>query len=285
MLPLSLKSFFHTPSSTWSHVLADLDNRVALIIDPVMNCDLSSLAIDHSFSQRQLDYIDGLNCNLQYVFETHVHADHLSDGAWLREQRNCKLVIGENVTDVQAVFKVFYNDDTIETEGQSFDRLVANGECIQFGRFNIEVIATPGHTPACVSYLIDGNIFVGDTLMAPDVGTARCDFPKGSATQLFDSIQKILQLDDSTRIFLCHDYPNHRDRQSWTTVAEEKANNIHVGKNTEKHDFIAKRNQRDTTLNAPAAIIPALQVNVRAGQLPQSKEDGHVYLKYPINKL
>ncbi len=284
-MPLKIFSQLHPPSSTWSHIVMCSVTREALIVDPVMGFAPQSAAIDHQFSKLQLDKINTLGATLHYILETHVHADHLSDAAWLKDQTGAQIIIGKDVTKVQQTFRSFYNDDTIETEGMSFDRLVSEGDQIILGEHLIRVIQTPGHTPACVTYLVDDLAFVGDTLMAPDIGTARCDFPSGSASTLFDSIQRILALPSETKLYLCHDYPSQREYKSWVTVQDECDNNIHVGNQADRADFINRRISRDKTLAPPALMIPALQVNVRGGRLPNIESDGAHHFKYPINKL
>jgi glyoxylase-like metal-dependent hydrolase (beta-lactamase superfamily II) len=226
--------------------------------------------------------------SLDWIIETHVHADHLSAAPYLAEKLGGKIAIGANITAVQKEFGKIFNAGTeFEMDGSQFDRLFKDGDCFPIGNLDVVVMHTPGHTPACVTYVIGDAAFIGDTLFMPDFGTARADFPGGSATALYNSIQRILSLPDKTRLFLCHDYKTvGRDTFCWeTTVAVQKANNIHVGGGKSEVDFVDFRSKRDAQLPMPKLIIPSIQVNMRAGQMPAKEPDGNVYLKVPINRL
>ena len=226
--------------------------------------------------------------SLDWIIETHVHADHLSAAPYLAKKLGGKVAIGANITAVQKAFgKVFNAGTEFEMDGSQFDRLFSDGDCFAIGNLDVVVMHTPGHTPACVTYIIGDAAFIGDTLFMPDFGTARADFPGGSATDLYKSIQRILALPDDTRLFLCHDYKtSDRDTFCWqTTVAAQKANNVHVGGGKSEADFVDFRSERDAQLAMPKLIIPSIQVNMRAGQMPAKEADGNVYLKIPINRL
>jgi len=226
--------------------------------------------------------------SLDWIIETHVHADHLSAAPYLAEKLGGKIAIGANITAVQKEFGKIFNAGTeFEMDGSQFDRLFKDGDCFPIGNLDVVVMHTPGHTPACVTYVIGDAAFIGDTLFMPDFGTARADFPGGSATALYNSIQRILSLPDKTRLFLCHDYKTvGRDTFCWeTTVAVQKANNVHVGGGKSEVDFVDFRSKRDAQLPMPKLIIPSIQVNMRAGQMPAEEPDGNVYLKVPINRL
>ena len=225
---------------------------------------------------------------LDWIIETHVHADHLSAAPYLAQRFGAKIAIGSNINTVQKVFgKVFNAGTEFQMDGSQFDRLFEDGECFDIGNMSVQVMHTPGHTPACVTYIVGDAAFIGDTLFMPDFGTARADFPGGSAKDLYQSIQKILALPDQTRLFLCHDYKAPgRDAFCWqTTVADQKARNIHVGGQKTEDEFVSFRTARDAQLSMPKLIIPSIQVNMRAGNLPPADPDGSVYLKIPINKL
>lgn len=288
MANIKIKSFFHEDTSTWSHVITDVASLKTAIIDPVLDYEQSS---GHTFTESAdelLAYIKDQQLDLDYILETHAHADHLSAGDYLRTKTGAQIVIGKLITQVQTTFAKLYNEPTdFLVNGSQFDVLLSAGEQLALGESLIQVIDTPGHTPACVSLLVnDTDVFIGDTLFMPDTGTARCDFPGGDAGVLYDSIQRLFALDDQVNMHLCHDYPpEERKPVSVVTVAEQKANNIHVRTGISREEFIRIRTERDATLAKPRLILPSLQVNIRAGALPKPEANGISYLKIPLNTL
>lgn len=283
-----VRSYLHKDTSTFTHLLIDEARKRCAIVDPVMDYDAKSGRTSVASAEDILNTIraEGLACD--YILETHAHADHLSAADWLRQQTGAEIVIGGGIVGVQSIFAGIFNEDSrFATDGSQFDLLLQDGELLMLGGTEIRVMATPGHTPACVSYLVgDTDVFVGDTLFMPDVGTARCDFPGGDAGTLFDSIQKLLALGDDVQLHLCHDYPpSDRELSSVVTVAEQKKDNIHVGAGRTREEFIRMRAERDAGLEAPRLILPSLQVNIRAGAFPEPEENGVSYLKIPLNRL
>ena len=281
-------AFFDPATNTVSYVVQDPNGSSAAIIDSVLDFDYASGRTDTSSADRIIAYTQEHGLRIDWILETHVHADHLSAAPYLQERVGGKIGIGTEITTVQNTFGKVFNEGTeFQRDGSQFDALFKEGDIFQIGQLRGEVLHTPGHTPACLTYVIGDAAFVGDTLFMPDYGTARCDFPGGSAAVLYDSVQKILSLPDTTRIFVGHDYlPKGRDSFAWeTTVAEQKASNVHVGGGTTREDFVAMREARDATLAMPKLIIPSLQVNMRAGNMPEPDTDGDVYLKVPVNKL
>ncbi len=288
MAKIKIKSFFHQDTSTWTHLVVDVVTSVAAIVDPVLDYVQSAGRTYTEFADEQLQYIKAQGLTLTYILETHAHADHLSAGHYLREQTGAKIVIGKLITQVQSTFAKIYNEGpNFLTNGSQFDILLSEGETLALGESTIRVINTPGHTPACVSLMInETDIFIGDTLFMPDTGTARCDFPDGDAGVLYDSIQKLFALDDQVNMHLCHDYPPaDRAPVSTVTVAEQRANNIHVHTGISREDFVKIRTERDATLDMPRLILPSLQVNIRAGDVPEPESNGISYLKVPLNTL
>ncbi len=281
-------AFFDTATNTVSYVVRDPNGRSAAIVDSVLDFDYASGCTDTASADRIIEYTKENDLRIDWILETHVHADHLSAAPYLQERLGGKIGIGAEITTVQSTFGKVFNEGTeFQRDGSQFDQLFREGDVFQIGQMRGEVLHTPGHTPACLTYVIGDAAFVGDTLFMPDYGTARCDFPGGSAEMLFDSVQKILSLPDETRIFVGHDYlPKGRDQYAWeTTVAEQKAANVHVGGGKSREDFVEMREARDATLGMPKLIIPSLQVNMRAGHMPEPDTDGDVYLKVPVNKL
>ncbi len=281
-------AFFDTATNTVSYVVRDPNGRSAAIVDSVLDFDYASGSTDTASADRIIEYTKENDLRIDWILETHVHADHLSAAPYLQERLGGKIGIGAEITTVQNTFGKVFNEGTeFQRDGSQFDQLFREGDVFQIGQMRGEVLHTPGHTPACLTYVIGDAAFVGDTLFMPDYGTARCDFPGGSAEMLFDSVQKILSLPDETRIFVGHDYlPKGRDQYAWeTTVAEQKAANVHVGGGKSREDFVEMREARDATLGMPKLIIPSLQVNMRAGHMPEPDTDGDVYLKVPVNKL
>ncbi len=279
---------FDEATNTVTYVVRDPDSRACAIIDSVLDFDYSSGRTDTRSADRVIDHVRAEGLDPVWILETHVHADHLSAAPYIQERIGGKIGIGEKITVVQDTFGKIFNEGTeFQRDGSQFDRLFREGDTFGIGALGGRVLHTPGHTPACLTYVIGDAAFVGDTLFMPDFGTARCDFPGGSAEMLYASIQKILSLPDATRIFVGHDYkPEGRDTFVWeTTVAEERAKNVHIGGGRSAAEFVTMREARDKTLGMPKLIIPSLQVNMRAGQMPPKDDQGKTYLKVPVNGL
>lgn len=280
-------AFFDEPTNTVTYVVRDPDSRAAAIIDSVLDIDYAAGRIATASADRVIAHVEAEGLEIAWILETHAHADHLSAAPYLQERLGGRIGIGSNITVVQEVFgKVFNAGTEFERDGSQFDRLFNEQDRFEIGGLTGMVLHTPGHTPACLTYVIGDAAFVGDTLFMPDYGTARCDFPGGSARELWHSIAKILSLPDETRIFTCHDYKAEgRDHYAWeSTVGEQKAKNKHVAENTED-GFVAMREARDATLSMPKLIVPSIQVNMRAGKMPPAEDNGTVYLKVPVNRL
>jgi glyoxylase-like metal-dependent hydrolase (beta-lactamase superfamily II) len=282
-----VKAFFDEATFTVSYVVSDLATKRAAVIDPVLDYDSASGRTDTSSADEIVVYLKESNLDVDWIIETHVHADHLSAAPYLQQQVGGQTGIGANVTAVQSVFRDIFNIGDLATDGSQFDHLFVNGESFKLGEIDAQVIATPGHTPACITYVIGDSAYVGDTLFMPDFGTARTDFPGGSAKQLYDSIQEILSLPGDTRLFMCHDYKAPgRDNFAWeTSVKEQRDNNIHINKTVDEATFVELREGRDAQLGMPKLILPSIQVNVRAGQLPEAEDNGIRYLKIPLDAL
>ncbi|PZO63196.1 MAG: MBL fold metallo-hydrolase [Paracoccus denitrificans] len=280
--------FFDQATNTISYVVRDPDSDACAVIDSVLDFDYASGRTDTRSADAISAVLTERGWQTEWLLETHVHADHLSAAPYLQERSGGKIAIGDQITTVQDTFGKIFNEGTqFQRDGSQFDRLFAEGDTFQIGGLRGQVLATPGHTPACVTYIIGDAAFVGDTLFMPDFGTARCDFPGGSAEALFASIQKILSLPDETRIFVGHDYlPDGRDDYQWqTTVKAQKEQNIHVGSERSGEEFVSMRTARDATLAAPRLIIPSLQVNMRGGRMPEPDAQGRCFLKVPLNVL
>jgi glyoxylase-like metal-dependent hydrolase (beta-lactamase superfamily II) len=282
-----IKAYFDPQTATVTYLVADPATKTAAIIDPVMDyapnaARLSSLSVDLVLADAA-----ALGLDVVWALDTHAHADHLSAADYVRRKTGAKIGIGAHITDVQKVFTPLFNAAGIRPNGADFDVLFEDGAVFHIGSIEARVIHTPGHTPACITYLIGDAAFVGDTLFMPDYGTARADFPGGDAATLYRSIRRILNLPPQTRIFTGHDYlPAGRADHAWeSTVAEQRAKNVQVNDSVAEADFVAMRRARDATLAAPALILPSLQVNIRAGALPPSEADGQTYLKLPVNRL
>ena len=286
-MSLNIKAFFDEPTFTVSYLVWDAATRTGAIIDPVLDYDPKAGRTSTTSAEALLSAVRQADLKLDWILETHAHADHLSAGAWLRERTGARIVIGEHITQVQKTFKALFNAGHQSIDGSDFDRLVKDGEHLPLGNLSIEVIHTPGHTPACVSYRIEDAVFVGDTLFMPDYGTARADFPGGDARTLYRSIRRLLSLPPQTRLFMCHDYKAPgRDRYVWeTTVEAERAHNIHVRDGISEDEFVRNRTARDRTLAMPVLIMPAVQVNIRAGALPPPEANGTSYIKIPLNAV
>ena len=280
-------AFFDADTNTISYVVRDPGSSACAIIDSVMDIDMAAGRITHDGADRMIAFIEAQGYEMQWLIETHVHADHLSAAPYIQEKLGGKIGIGEKILVVQDTFGKIFNEGTeFQRDGSQFDRLFDDGDTYSVGQMECLAIHTPGHTPACMTHVMGDAAFVGDTLFMPDGGSARADFPGGDAATLYDSIQKVLALPDATRLFMCHDYgPNGRDIRWETTVGEEKAHNIHVGGGRTKEEFVKYRTERDATLDMPKLIIPSLQVNMKAGALPEPESDGKRYLKVPIDTL
>lgn len=281
-----VEAFFDPTTNTISYVVKDPSSNACAVIDSVMDIDYAAGRITYAHADAIIDYIRKNGLKLEWIIETHVHADHLSAAPYIQQALGGKIGIGEKIMVVQETFGKIFNEGTeFQRDGSQFDALFKDGDTYSVGNLQAVAIYTPGHTPACMVHVMGDAAFVGDTLFMPDGGSARADFPGGDAGTLYDSIQKILALPDETRLFMCHDYgPNGRDIQWETTVAAEKEHNIHVGKGATKEQFVKFRTERDATLAMPKLIIPSLQVNMRAGEVPTDK-DGRPMLKVPVNGL
>lgn len=279
--------FFDPASNTISYVVKDPNSDACAVIDSVMDIDYAAGRITYDHADEIIAFIQENNLTLEWLIETHVHADHLSGAPYIQGKLGGKIGVGENITVVQDTFGKVFNEGTeFQRDGSQFDRLFKDGDTYQIGTLDVTTIHTPGHTPACMTHVTGDAAFIGDTMFMPDGGSARADFPGGDAGELYDSIQKILAMPDETRLFMCHDYgPNGREIQWETTVAQEKEHNIHVGGGKTRDDYIAFRTERDAALDMPKLIIPSLQVNMRAGNLPPADDDGKRYLKVPVNGL
>lgn len=286
-MSVNIKAFFDEATFTVSYLVWDPATSTAAVIDPVLDYDPKSGRTSTKSADAVLAAAAAQGLKIEWVLETHAHADHLSAGAYMREKVKAKIVIGERIKTVQSTFRAIFNMADQSTDGSDFDRLVKDGDRIALGILTIEVLHTPGHTPACVSYRIADAVFVGDTLFMPDYGTARVDFPGGDARTLYRSIRRILSLPPETRLFMCHDYKAPgRNTYAWeTTVAAERERNVHVRDGVSEDEFVARRTERDRTLAMPVLILPSVQVNIRAGRLPTPEANGVSYLKIPVNAL
>lgn len=283
-----IREFFDEETNTYSYIVADPTSKQCAVIDSVLNYDPSSGSTSYNSADEIIAYIQKNELKVEWILETHVHADHLSAAPYLKQKVGGKLAIGKQITTVQKTFARLFNfGSEFAVDGSQFDILFDDQDDFLIGSLKARVIHTPGHTPACVSYLVEDCVFVGDTLFMPDYGTARCDFPGGDASTLFKSINKLFALPDNTRVFMCHDYraPGRDEYQYQTTIGQERKNNIHVKEGVSESEFIDMRKTRDTTLDMPKLILPSVQVNMRAGELPQAEDNGTRYLKIPLNKL
>lgn len=283
-----VKAFFDNATNTVSFVIKDPNSSSIAIVDSVLDFNFSNGRTDTTSADEIIAYVQENDLKVEWILESHVHADHLSAAPYIQEQVGGKIGIGANITVVQDVFgKVFNEGSEFQRDGSQFDKLFVDGDTINIGTMKVDVMHTPGHTPACMTYVVGDAAFVGDTMFMPDFGTARCDFPGGSAENLYASIQKILALPDDTRIFVGHDYKAPgRDEFAWeTSVAEQKALNVHVGAGKAEDEFVKMRTDRDAQLDMPKLIVPSIQINMRAGHMPEPEENGQVYLKVPVNAL
>ena len=283
-----ITSFFDEATNTISYIVCDPNGSSCAIIDSVLDFDFASGRTDTRSADKLINFVKENKLDVQWLLESHVHADHLSAAPYIQMEVGGKIGIGSHITDVQETFGKIFNEGTeFQRDGSQFDKLFVEGDTFHIGQLRGDVLHTPGHTPACMTYVIGDAAFVGDTLFMPDFGTARCDFPGGSSENLFSSIQKILSLPDATRIFVGHDYKAPgREHYAWeTTVGEQKKKNIHIKSGKSKEDFVKLRDERDAKLAMPKLIVPSLQINMRAGNMPEPDEQGDVFLKVPINKM
>jgi glyoxylase-like metal-dependent hydrolase (beta-lactamase superfamily II) len=283
----SIQAFFDDKTWTVSYVISDKASKCAAIVDPVLDFDFKSGGTSSIQADRMLAHIRERGLTVQWILETHAHADHLSGARYLQDRVGGRIAIGERITDVQATFRKLYNlERSFLPDGRQFDHLFKDGERFMIGEIEATAMWVPGHTPADMAYVVDDAVFVGDTLFMPDVGTARADFPGGDARTLYHSARRILALPPQTRMFVCHDYPPAGRAAAWeTTVAAQRDRNIHVRDGIGEAAFVAMREARDAVLEVPALILPSIQVNIRAGRMPPTEDDGVSYLKIPLNAL
>jgi glyoxylase-like metal-dependent hydrolase (beta-lactamase superfamily II) len=282
----TIQSFFDPTTFTVSHVVSDRATSRAAVIDSVLDYDSKSGRTSHASANRLIDYLTVHGLQLDWLLETHAHADHLSASAYLKEKLGGKVAIGRPICEVQNAFKMIFNASAQDCTGADFDYLLDDGELLRIGDLEVRVMQTPGHTPACLTFVIGDDAFIGDTLFMPDYGSARCDFPGGDAATLYRSIHRILALPAKTRLHLCHDYPPAGREPFWvSSVSEQREKNIHVHDGIDEAGFISMREARDQTLAMPILIFPAVQVNIRAGKLPVPEDNGVSYLKIPLNLL
>ncbi|OYX66390.1 MAG: MBL fold metallo-hydrolase [Sphingomonadales bacterium 32-64-17] len=283
-----IASFFDDPTNTVSYVVWDAETREAAIVDSVLDFDPASGRTKFESADRLIAFVKEHELTVTWLLETHAHADHLSAAPYLKEQLGGTVAIGEHIVTVQGVFGKLFNAGTeFQRDGSDFDRLFADGETFQIGKLPVTVMHVPGHTPACIAYVVGDAAFVGDTMFMPDYGTARADFPGGDARKLFRSLRRILELPEATRLFMCHDYlPKNRSHYVWeTTVGAEREGNIHAHDGVSEDEFVAMREARDATLDMPRLILPSVQVNMRAGHMPPAEDNGVTYLKIPLNAV
>jgi glyoxylase-like metal-dependent hydrolase (beta-lactamase superfamily II) len=279
-----VQSFFDQATSTVTHLVHDPATRAAAIIDPVLDFDSRSGKVSTRSADAVLAAAHEKGLRVEWILETHAHADHLTAAPYLKSKTAAKVGIGAHIRDVQRIFRPVFNLDDVSGDGSEFDHLFEDGERFRLGELELEVLHTPGHTPACISYRAGDAVFVGDTLFMPDYGTARADFPGGSATALYRSIQRLFALPEETRVFLCHDYPGPgRSEPAWeTTIGAQRRQNVQAHARVSEAEFVAMRNARDATLAAPNLLLPSIQVNIRAGKLPRPESNGTRYLKIPL---
>ena len=284
---VNVKAFFDPETWTFTYVVSAGKCSPCVVIDSVLNYDPKSGRTSTQSADEVIQFIQDEKLQLCWILETHAHADHLTAAPYIQSKLGGKIVIGNQITSVQNVFKGVFNlNNQFAVDGSQFDRLLKDGESLPFGDLFLKALYVPGHTPACMAYEIGDSLFVGDTLFMPDVGTARCDFPGGNANTLYQSIQKVLAYPDETKLYMCHDYPpSERPVAYCTTVGEEKKSNIHVHDGVSEAEFVKMRNTRDASLEMPTLILPSIQVNIRAGHFPEPEANGKSYLKIPINGL
>jgi glyoxylase-like metal-dependent hydrolase (beta-lactamase superfamily II) len=278
-----IRAFFDEPTNTVSYLVADPATKKAAIIDPVFDYDHNSGTVDTRSVEAMLKAAEEAGYTVEWALETHAHADHLSGAPYIKAKTGAKIGIGEHITEVQRIFRPIFNATDLDTSGRDFDRLFKNGERFTIGELDVEVLHTPGHTPADISYKIEDAVFVGDTMFMPDYGTARADFPGGDAHKLYHSIQRLLALPPETRLFMCHDYKAPgRDTYAWETTVAEGRNNVHLKDGVTEEEFVAMRTARDAQLAAPRLLLPSIQTNIRAGKFPPAEANGVRYLMIPV---
>jgi len=279
-----IEAYFDEPTNTVSYLVSDPETKKAMVIDPVLDYDHKGGTVDTASVERILADARERGLTIEWALETHAHADHLSGAPYIKAKTGARIGIGEHIKEVQRIFRPVFNATDLKTDGSDFDHLFTDGERFNVGNLDVEVLYTPGHTPADISYKVGDAVFVGDTLFMPDYGTARADFPGGDARKLYHSIQRLLALPDETRLFMCHDYKAPgRDTYAWeTTVRAEREANVHVGKGVGEEQFVAMRTSRDATLAAPRLLLPSIQVNIRAGRFPPAEANGVHYLLVPV---
>lgn len=285
-MAISVESFFEAQSNTFTHLVIDTNSKHCAVIDSVLDFDYASGRTSTVTADQLIERIESLGLTLAWILETHIHADHLSAACYLKLCLGGRIAAGARVTEVQKVFAESFNEgDDFYHDGRQFDHLFNDGDVIELGAVSGDVLATPGHTPACISYRFGDNVFVGDTLFMTDFGSARCDFPGGDARQLYRSVRRLLALSADTKLYLCHDYttPTRDQFVSCTTVAEQLEHNIHLSHSVSEDEFVEMRTARDKQLSMPTLILPSVQVNMRAGQLPAVESNGQRYLKVPLN--
>ncbi len=284
-MAMTVRHFFDAATSTLSYVVSDSATRRCAIIDPVLDLDYASGTLSTQSADALIAYVQAEDLEVDYILETHIHADHLSSAPYIKAKLGGDIAIGGQITTIQNTFgSIFNEDESFRRDGSQFDRILSDGDTFTVGDLQAEAYHVPGHTPACMAYRIEDAVFVGDTLFMPDAGTARCDFPGGDAKALFASCQRLLSLPAETKVYVCHDYqPGGRDMAFVATVEEHKVGNIHVGQGVSESEFVAMRESRDSTLAMPTLILPSLQVNMRAGHLPPVDASGRLFLKVPIN--
>ncbi|MGV3570410.1 MAG: MBL fold metallo-hydrolase [Ramlibacter sp.] len=284
---ITTRAFFDRSTGTVSYVVSDNASRAAAVIDPVLDYDFRSGHTDTRSADQLLAHVEAERLRVEWILETHAHADHLSAARHVQQRAGGRIAIGENIREVQATFRKLFNFERgFLLDGSQFDHLFTDGEVFRIGEVEAKAMLVPGHTPADMAYLIEDSVFVGDTLFMPDVGTARADFPGGDAATLYRSIRRLLALPPPTRMYVCHDYPPAGREAAWeTTVGEQRARNIHVHDGTTEEGFVAMRQARDATLDVPTLILPSIQVNLRAGRMPPADDNGVAYLRIPINAL
>lgn len=284
-MTMLVKHFFDAGSSTLTYVVSDTSTRSCAIIDPVLDLDYASGTLSTDSADSVIDFIESKGLQLEFILETHIHADHLSSAPYIKSKLGGNIAIGAHITNVQKTFGAIFSEGAgFARDGSQFDWVLSDGDTFRVGALEGEALHVPGHTPACMAYHIEDALFVGDTLFMPDAGTARCDFPGGDARALYQSCQRLMSLPEETRVFVCHDYqPDGRELSFVATVAEHRQHNIHVGGVISADEFVAMREARDATLDMPTLILPSLQVNMRAGHLPPPDDQGRLFLKVPIN--
>ena len=283
----TVQPFFDPATWTLTYAVYDQPGSVCAIIDPVLDYDPKSGRTRTVSADKVVAFVRDQRLQVQWILETHAHADHITAAPYLRRELGGKIAIGSNITQVQGIFKKVFNlEPEFRLDGSQFDRLLADGETLAISSLQVQALAVPGHTPSCMAYKVGDAVFVGDTLFMPDVGTARCDFPGGNASTLYQSVRRLLALPPTTRLFMCHDYPPSGREPQWeSSVADQRAHNIHIHDGVTQEQFVAMRTARDATLQMPNLILPSIQVNIRAGQMPPVEANGTVYLKIPLNTL